>query len=112
VLLACVHAADLRHREGARLLVETTRRGELPRLELVGADQDYTGALVRWLEEQRDWHLQVVRHPQRQLWRYGLEEKPPRRSASSRVAGSWNAPSPAGRPAMQGSRLGWGSRVD
>ena len=67
VLLACVHAADLHDRDGARLLVETARRGELPRLELVWADQGYTGAFARWLEEQRGWRLQVVRHPQRPL---------------------------------------------
>jgi putative transposase len=37
----------------------------------------HTGAFARWLEEERGWQLQVVRHPQRQLWRYGLEEKRP-----------------------------------
>jgi putative transposase len=77
VLLACVHAADLHDRDGARLLVETVRHDDLPRLELVWADQGYTGTFARWLEEARGWHLQVVRHPQRQLWRNGLEEKRP-----------------------------------
>ena len=76
VLLACVHAADLHDREGARLLVETTQRGALPRMQLVWADQGYTGAFARWLHEARGWRLEVVRHPERQLWRYGLEEKP------------------------------------
>ena len=76
VLLACVHAADLHDREGARLLVGTARPNDLPRLELVWADQGYTGAVARWLEERRGWHLHVVLHPERQLWRYGLEERP------------------------------------
>ena len=76
VLLACVHAADLHDRDGGRLLLETTRPGELTHLELVWADQGYTGAFARWLEERLGWRLQVVRHPERQLWRYGLEEKP------------------------------------
>ena len=76
VLLARVHEADLHDRESARLLVETARHGALPRLQLVWADQGYTGALARWLESERGWHLHVVRHPERQLWRYGLEEQP------------------------------------
>jgi putative transposase len=76
VLLACVHAADLHDREGARLLVETAQVSELPRMALVWADQGYTGAFAHWLHETRGWHLEVVRHPERQLWRYGLEEKP------------------------------------
>jgi putative transposase len=77
VLLAVVHAADLHDRDGARRLVEAARPNELPRLERVWADQGYTGAFARWLEEQRGWHLYVVRHPERQLWRYGLVEKRP-----------------------------------
>ena len=76
VLLAVVHAADLHDRDGARRLIDIARRDELARLELVWADQGYTGAFARWLHETRGWHLEVVRHPERQLWRYGLEEKP------------------------------------
>ena len=76
VLLACVHAADLHDRDGARQLVATAAPNELPRLELVWADQGYTGAFAHWLQAARGWRLQVVRHPERQLWRYGLEEKP------------------------------------
>jgi putative transposase len=45
---------------------------------LVWADQGYTGAFARWLEDRRGWRLDVVRHPERQLWRYGLEAKPAR----------------------------------
>ncbi|MDQ3808679.1 MAG: IS5 family transposase [Chloroflexota bacterium] len=80
VLLACVHAADLHDRDGARLLVETARPGELARLQLVWADQGYTGAFAHWLRDMHGCQLHVVRHPERQLWRYGLhyglEEKP------------------------------------
>jgi len=39
VLLACVHSADLHDREGARRLVAAASPNELPRLELVWADQ-------------------------------------------------------------------------
>jgi putative transposase len=77
VLLACVHAADVHDREGARLLVESSPGSGLPRMQLVWADQGYTGAFASWLVEQRGWHLQVIRHPERQLRRYGLEEKRP-----------------------------------
>ena len=76
VLLACVHAADVQDRAGARRLVETARSGELPRLQLVWADQGYTGAFASWLRGTRGWRLEVVRHPEAQLWRYGLEERP------------------------------------
>jgi putative transposase len=77
VLLACVHAADLHDRDGARRLIARAAPDELPRMGLVWADQGYTGALAQLLEERRGWRLHVVRHPQRQLWRYGLEEKRP-----------------------------------
>ena len=40
------------------------------------ADQGYGGVLAPWLAERRGWRLHVVRHPERQLWRYGLEERP------------------------------------
>src|ERR671922_93090 len=53
-------------------------------MALVWADQGYTGG----------WRLEVVRHPERQLWRYGLEERPkhafcalPRRWAGALRAG-------------------------
>ncbi len=39
VLLACVHAADVHDRDGARLLVDTASPMELPQLQLVWADQ-------------------------------------------------------------------------
>lgn len=46
------------------------------RLELVWADQGYTGAFARWLRDTRGWRLYVGRHPERQRWRSGSEEKP------------------------------------
>ena len=76
VLLACVHAADLHDREGARLLLGTAQARARSRMQLMWADQGYAGAFARWLDEARGWRLEVVRHPERQLWRYGLEEKP------------------------------------
>jgi transposase len=43
----------------------------------VWADRGYTGPFARWLHEARGWRLGFVPHPERQLWRYGLEETPP-----------------------------------
>jgi putative transposase len=53
-------------------------RHELPRVELVWADQGYTGAFAEWLRETRGWRLEVVRHADRQLVRYRLVERPTR----------------------------------
>jgi putative transposase len=77
VLLACVNAADQQDRDGARHLIARAAPSEFARMQLVWADQGYAGAFAGWLEGQRGWRLQVVRHPERQLWRYGLEEKRP-----------------------------------
>jgi putative transposase len=49
---------------------------KLPRLELVWADGAYTNEFCRWVEEERGWRVEVPYHRDRQLWRYGLEEKP------------------------------------
>jgi putative transposase len=76
VLAACVHAADVQDRAGARLLVEGTAPTELSALQLVWADQGYTGAFAEWLHARRGWRLEVVRHAARQAWRYGYEERP------------------------------------
>ena len=51
-------------------------RGELPGLDVVWADAAYMGWFREWVQEERGWRVEVPRHPDRQLWRYGLEEKP------------------------------------
>ena len=76
VLAACVHAADVPDREGARLLVEAAPAA-LQSVQRVWADQGYTGSLAEWLHQRRGWQLEVVRHPARQAWRYGHEDRPP-----------------------------------
>jgi transposase len=45
-------------------------------MELVWADGAYTGGFRGWVEEERGWRVEVPYHRGRQLWRYGLEEKP------------------------------------
>lgn len=76
VLAAHVHGADLHDRDGGqRLLAEDLQR-ELPRIELLWADGAYTGGFRRWAEQERGWRVEVPHHHDRQLWRYGLKEKP------------------------------------
>ena len=76
VLLAHVHAADVHDRLGAQALVAGAGRDGLPRLELVWGDGAYAGTFARWLADARGWRVEVPKHRDRQLWRYGLEEKP------------------------------------
>jgi putative transposase len=77
VLAARVHGADLPDRDGGqRLLAEGFLVRKLPRLELVWADGAYTGGFCEWAQEELGWRVEVPYHRDRQLWRYGLEEKP------------------------------------
>ena len=76
VLSARVHAASLHDRDGAQGLLTDELKKELPQLELVWADGAYTNEFRRWAEEERGWRVEVPYHRNRQLWRYGLEEKP------------------------------------
>ena len=77
VLGARVHAASLHDRDGAQgLLTDELKKEELPRLGLIWADGAYTSEFRRWAEEERGWRVEVPHHRDRQLWRYGLEEKP------------------------------------
>src|SRR3712207_8439092 len=45
-------------------------------LAVIWADAAYTGGFRSWVREERGWRVEVARHPDRQLWRYGLEQKP------------------------------------
>jgi putative transposase len=74
VLAAKVHGADLLDWDGGRRLLEDGE--ELPRMGLLWADGAYTGGFREWLRRRLGWRLEVPHQPDRQLWRYGLEEKP------------------------------------
>jgi putative transposase len=76
VLGAHVHAASLHDRDGVQRLLNDELEEELSRLELLWADGAYTRGFGEWLQEERGWRVEVPQHPDRQLWRYGLEEKP------------------------------------
>jgi putative transposase len=91
VLAACVHGADLPDRDGGRRLLAEGLRPGLPRMELVWADGAYTAGFREWAELELGWCVEVPYQRDRQLWRYGLEEKPrgfrvlPRRWAEERT---------------------------
>jgi putative transposase len=76
VLGAHVHAASVHDRDGAQGLLTDELKGELPRIKLLWADGAYTRSFREWAEQERGWRVEVPRHRDRQLWRYGLEEKP------------------------------------
>ncbi len=77
VLGARVHAASLHDRDGgAQALLTDELKEELARLELVWADGAYTGGFREWAQEERGWRVEVPHHRDRQLWRYGLEQRP------------------------------------
>jgi putative transposase len=76
VLAARVHGADLPDRDGGRQLLAGDLQRKLPRLELVWADGAYTRGFREWARDKRGWRVEVPYHRDRQLWRYGLEEKP------------------------------------
>jgi transposase len=76
VLAARVHGADLHDRDGGRRLLAEDLRRELPQMELLWADGAYTGGFREWLRRRLGWRVEVPHHRDRQLWRYGLEEKP------------------------------------
>jgi putative transposase len=45
-------------------------------MQLVWADGAYTRGFREWVENERGWRVEVPHHRDRQLWRYGLKEKP------------------------------------
>ena len=76
--------ANLSERTGARQLLEPLV-GEFPRLQLVWADQGYTGDLDSWMEEKLGWRLEIVRRtsPQEQWDKIQAIAKERRRAGAS-----------------------------
>jgi putative transposase len=58
-----------------QLLAEDSRP-ELSRMELIWAAGAYTAGFGEWVKLELGWRVDVPHHRARQLWRYGLEEKP------------------------------------
>jgi putative transposase len=76
VLGVRVHAASLHDRDGAQGLLSDEMKEDLSRLRLIWADGVYTSGFRRWAQQERGWRVEVPHHRDRQLWRYGLKEKP------------------------------------
>jgi putative transposase len=76
VLGAQVYAPSVHDRDGGRRLLDEELAEKLPRLAVVWADAAYSGRFRRWAHEEHGWRVEVPSHPDRQLWRYGLEDKP------------------------------------
>lgn len=76
VLAARLHGANLPDQDGGRRLLAEDLQRDLPRMQLVWADGAYTRGFREWVEDERGWRVEVPHHRDRQLWRYGLEEKP------------------------------------
>jgi putative transposase len=75
VLKAKVHAADILDRDGARLLLEPVKQ-MFGRLSHVWADMGYRGEVVKWIEEQLGWTVDIVKRPSK--WgRYPVDVEPP-----------------------------------
>ena len=55
-----VHSAEIQDRDGAKQLILRVR-GRLPRVELIWADGGYRGQLVKWVEEETSWRLEIVK---------------------------------------------------
>ncbi len=75
LLKAKVHAADILDRDGARLLLEPVKQ-MFGRLSHVWADMGYRGEVVKWIEEQLGWTVEIVKRPLK--WgRYPVDVEPP-----------------------------------
>jgi putative transposase len=75
LLKAKVHAADILDRDGARLLLEPVKQ-MFGRLSHVWADMGYRGEVVKWIEGQLGWTVEIVKRPSK--WgRYPIDVEPP-----------------------------------
>ena len=81
---------------GARRLLEPLTRepftGQLPRMQLVWADQGYTGELGEWVTETLGWRLEVVARPSQKEhhdWPRMVATAKARLAAGASVAEAW-----------------------
>jgi len=64
VLRAGVHAADMQDRAGVSLALDDAHP-DFPQIEMIWADQGYTGGGKTWIEEHLGWHVEIVQHAPR-----------------------------------------------
>jgi putative transposase len=75
VLRAVVHAADLQDRAAVSLVLQDAQE-EFPGIELVWADQGYTGSGKTWIEEHLGWTVEIVRHAPRSRGKWTIVPNP------------------------------------
>jgi putative transposase len=90
VLKAKATGAHLTDRTGAHQLLESVAK-QLPRLEIVWADQAYSGELETWVHKHLGWHLEIVRRTSKkehyeQRWAIARE----RQRAGATVVEMWS----------------------
>jgi transposase len=84
-----VTAANLREQTGARQLLNPLV-GRFLRMQLVWADQGYTGDLDRWMEEKLGWRLEIVKRTSKQEhWEKVQALAKERRKAGASVFAMW-----------------------
>ncbi len=71
-LRACCRPTRL---DGCSDALEHGRAGRAAATRAGMADAAHAGAFAAKLEAERGWHLEVPRHSDRQLWRYGLKKE-------------------------------------
>ena len=90
MLKAKATGAHLMDRTGAYQLLEAVAE-QLPRLEIVWADQAYRGELETWMRQHLGWHLEIVRRTSQkehyeQMWAIARE----RQRAGATVFEMWS----------------------
>ena len=62
ILKVKVHPADIQDRDGAKLLLEELREFA-PNLKVIYADGAYSGELIKWVAENLECKLEIIRRP-------------------------------------------------
>ncbi len=62
ILALVVHKGDIQDRDGAKKVLLTII-GIYPRLELLWADNGYSGQLIEWVKNTCNWVLEIVKRP-------------------------------------------------
>ena len=64
VLKARVHTADIKDRDGGKLLLEPLRQEKsLPRMQHIWVDGGYNGDFAPWVTDRLGWSVEMVQRP-------------------------------------------------
>jgi len=62
ILAVVVHKGDIQDRDGVKIVLSTII-GMFPRLQLLWADNGYSGQLIEWVKNTCNWILEIVKRP-------------------------------------------------